>query len=295
MSTGRKRNWCFTLNNYSLEELTVLRGLVDSSNGAIRFVCFQPELGLAGTKHLQGTIIFRDAVTLAGVKRHGLVRGHVEVMRGTVGQSIDYCSKEESRDAEAGFAYEAYGDAPAGAGAGQGNRTDFELVRDHFKGGGDFSAAVEQFPSLAVRYPGGLRLLQANFQQPRAAQTKVFWFYGPTGSGKSRLAFSEYPDAYCKMPGNKWWDGYEQQKSVIIDDYRRDLCTFSELLRLFDRYHHRVEFKGGSVEFNSEVIVITSPKNPQETWEGRSEEDIGQLMRRIHEVRHFSGIVGIPP
>ena len=67
------------------------------------------------------------------------------------------------------------------------------------------------------------------------------------------------------------------------------MCTFSELLRILDRYPHRVEVKGGSVQFNSSLIIITSPKSPQETWDGRSAEDIAQLTRRITEIRHFEG------
>jgi len=132
------------------------------------------------------------------------------------------------------------------------------------------------------------------FKCPRREPTRVFWFWGPTGCGKSRAAFEEYPEAYVKMPSCKWWDGYEQQEAVIIDDYRRDLCTFSELLRLFDRYPHRVEAKGSSVHFNSKVIIVTTPKNPQDTWEGRSEEDVAQLLRRIEVVRHFPAAAGPP-
>jgi len=91
------------------------------------------------------------------------------------------------------------------------------------------------------------------------------------------------------MPSNKWWDGYCGQSEVIIDDYRRDLCTFAELLRLFDRYPHTVEFKGGSCQFLAKTIVVTTSKGPKETWEGRCDEDLAQLCRRINEIREFRG------
>lgn len=111
--------------------------------------------------------------------------------------------------------------------------------------------------------------------------------YIQTGSGKSREAYQQYPHGYYKMPTSKWWDGYDRHEVVIIDDYRRDLCSFGELLRLFDRYPLLVETKGGTVNFVAKTIVITTPKAPKETWDGRSDEDIKQLLRRIESVRYF--------
>lgn len=115
----------------------------------------------------------------------------------------------------------------------------------------------------------------------------MHWFYGSTGTGKTRSAYEISPLAYFKSPTNHWWDGYEGQETVIIDDYRVDFCKFSQLLRLFDRYPLSVEVKGGTVEFLAKDIYITTPKSPQDTWASRTEEDLAQLMRRIEDVRCF--------
>jgi hypothetical protein len=49
----------------------------------------------------------------------------------------------------------------------------------------------------------------------------------------------------------------------------------------------KVEMKGSSVQFVAKTLWITSPKDPRATWEGRTEEDIQQLLRRIEDVRFF--------
>lgn len=69
--------------------------------------------------------------------------------------------------------------------------------------------------------------------------------YGAPGTGKSRAAYEKYPDAYRKSQ-NKWFDGYESHKVIIIDDLDTDMLGHH--LKIWaDRYPCIGEVKGGTV------------------------------------------------
>lgn len=69
-----------------------------------------------------------------------------------------------------------------------------------------------------------------------------------------------FPEAFTKM-ADKWFNGYQDEKQVIIDDVDSSHGTdsFGYLLKIItDHYGCRVETKGGMVPLMAEKIVITS-------------------------------------
>lgn len=168
-----------------------------------------------------------------------------------------------------------------------GQRSDIEAAIETIREGATLLETIEKHGDAFVKYSRGLCQVRLAYSRRRTWKTEVFWFYGPTGTGKSLEAFERFPEAYYKNPTNKWWCGYDEHDAVVIDDYRRDLCSFGDLLRLFDRYPLSVESKGGTMQFLARTIIITTPKSPRATWEGRTDEELNQLLRRIEHVKHF--------
>lgn len=124
---------------------------------------------------------------------------------------------------------------------------------------------------------------------------EVLWFYGEAGSGKTRKAvqMGEERGSYWISNGDlQWFDGYDDQKVVILDDIRCSSCRFNFLLRLLDRYKVRVPIKGGFKEWNPETIIITAPGKPEEVFKNRETgeawESIDQLIRRISRMEQFT-------
>lgn len=138
----------------------------------------------------------------------------------------------------------------------------------------------------------------------------VYWIFGGPGTGKTfsavNLAREVAGNSYfIHLPGSlKWWDGYNNQKCVIIDDFRRsqlsDIGGLSYLLRILDRYDLSLEVKGGSVVREFEYVIITCPDSPVGAFTYHREDDnsvidenIGQLIRRIFKIVELRPIMGV--
>lgn len=88
----RCRCWCFTLNNYSEDEVTQLHTTFELCAD----FAAQEEISKEGTPHIQGYLYFKDAKTFTCVKAL-IPRAHIETARKAVAARI-YCLKKRSRN-----------------------------------------------------------------------------------------------------------------------------------------------------------------------------------------------------
>ncbi len=91
---NRSRSWCFTWNNYTVENLSHLSH-PDFFKTEIVKLIFQEELGKENTKHLQGFVQFKNQIDFSKLKEY-LPKCHLEKCK-SVAASIKYCSKEDTR------------------------------------------------------------------------------------------------------------------------------------------------------------------------------------------------------
>ncbi len=268
----RGRNWCFTLNNYTVAErarFETLAGLPE-----VRYMVFQEEVAGTGTPHLQGYVEFVKAFRLNGVKAFFTApRLHLERRRGTAGQASDYCQKAASRKP---------GTEVFESGTIQ--RGGFTEVVLAVKDGMNLADAAEVYPEQFVKHSGGLAKLRAITMPERAWAMEVLIFYGPTRAGKSFKAHKDYPDAYAASwpakNGVFWWPLYDGQETVIMDEFRHQV-PMDVMLRLLDRYPLKVQFKGGWSTFCSKRIVITTNIDPTEWYP--NVKDVSMLRARLQE------------
>lgn len=258
------KRWCFTLNNYSEEEYNLFELLEWS------YLIIGKEKGKEGTPHLQGYIELKKARRLTALKKENL-RVHWEKLKGLPWQAANYCKKEGD--------FREWGKISVPEKNGK-NDVKFGDIVSKFKAGG-MRGIMEDPPKLS-----SLRLLEkwATYLEPeRTTKPYVHWIWGASGTGKSKLA-NTYPDKYWK-DDTKWWDGYDGQKTVVLDDFRGSQMKFTYLLRLLDRYPMRLEVKGGYRQMTSINVIITSIIHPKNCYFTNTDDEYGepiqQLIRRI--------------
>ena len=257
----RGRTWLCTLNN---PELT-LEQVHQSTSAA--YTVGQLEQGSNGTLHLQFVQNFKNPVRLAHYKKH-LPQAHCEPV--LVDNGVDkYCMKQETR---VDGPWE-YGEKPIQ----RNSRKDWEAVFLKAKQG-----RIEEIPAdIRVRCYSQLKKIEKDHLVIRdASDVRGVWIYGKSGYGKSRLARRDYPDAYPKLC-NKWWDGYNNQKYVIMDDIGPEHKVLGQQLKIWaDRYGCILENKGGAMSSAYETFVVTSQYSIEEIF-GDDEKTVEALKRRF--------------
>lgn len=176
--------------------------------------------------------------------------------------------------------------------------TRFEIGRKSFRRNSstDWDAVLEQakrgefdaIPSdVQIRYYRTLRTITADFEKPTGIVKTVHVFYGATGTGKSKRAWEEAgASAYAKDPRTKWWDGYQGEENVIIDEFRGAIDV-SHILRWLDRYPVRVERKGSSVALRAVTFWITSNLAPSCWYPELDPQTLEALNRRLTNIIEF--------
>jgi hypothetical protein len=101
---------------------------------------------------------------------------------------------------------------------------------------------------------------------PEYMPKTCYWIYGSTGIGKSRWVRSNHPGFFNKSQ-NKWWDGYNGEKVVLIDDFDHSGNALGHLLKIWaDCYSFSAEIKGGTIKPVIDTFIITSQYTPFGIW-----------------------------
>lgn len=282
MANRQGQYWCFTINNWTPNDVLLLQALHPAR---VTFIIFGREVGANGTRHLQGylelprRLRFNQVVALFQP-----IRPHIERRAGTAEQARDYCRKDGD-----------YTELGTISQVAPGERNDLVALRNFIDTGASLRDIAETHFRSFLLYERSIRSYR-NLRSPsRNWVTNVSVFWGLTGTGKTRRCHQEAEENQQPLyihPGGRWFDGYDGEPLVLFDDFSGACFPLPYLLKLLDRYAMQVPIKGGFVNWRPRHIYITSNLDPDAWYPNAHPEHRAALRRRFTEVVHFNGEVG---
>lgn len=288
-SPHASRNYCFTLNNPTPEE--------DPKTWGTKFLVYQLERSDSGTPHYQGYCTFSCVKRLSALKKLN-PRAAWFARRGTHEEALHYCTKPVSGcSCKHCVPIPVRLDGPwiIGEPPAQGQRSDLMEVKEKIDTGCTLDDLWQDHFSTMVHLNKGLSQYIDSKQKHRSSKTVVAVHWGPPGIGKTtRVSQTAGRDVYWKDSDNSWFEGYENQKHVVFDEFNGKWFTYSYLKRILDFTPIRVPIKGRSAKFNSKYIHITSNLDPS-MWYNNQKYPWMELHRRLDICYRYSGSVGSDP
>eukprot|EP00965_Chrysotila_dentata_P095859 3168360-Pleurochrysis_carterae.AAC.3 len=248
--TALYRNYVFTKNNYTQDDID------DFDTLECKYLVYGKEVApTTGTPHLQGFVVFKHARRVRSVCKEFKCWARPAK---TVHAAIEYCKKtgdfvergtppitqkEKGEEGEAFF-------LKVRSAAEEGRFEDIpEKIRFYHK------KLIEEHHNSALR----ARELTDTTEQ-------MLWYWGESGTGKSRKARQDHSKAFLKMR-NKWWDGYMDHDVVLLEDFDKVHEKLGHHLKIWaDRYPFPAEIKGSSMVIRPKLVIVTSNYHPRDIW-----------------------------
>lgn len=266
------RNMIFTLNNYSDDEIAIIK-----TKFKYNYLVFGFEVGEEGTPHLQGYVEFKNSVLFSTLKNK-LPRAHWDKRRGTPKEASDYCKKDDKffEDGEI---------------SNQGARSDLDSIREMIASGTPMVDVAEADFLFYCRYNRAFEKYaylceERSSQENREIET--FFYWGDTFTGKSYEARQIDEKLFSVSEGitGMWWTGYSGQKTVLFDDFRGTI-PLHILLKYLDKYPVQVPVHNGYKWLRATKIIITSNLSLDEMYKNCDDRSRDALARRIHNIKFF--------
>lgn len=265
----QSRNYCFTDFKNNDEFLIQM---YNNNNDIIRYICWGIEICPTTKKeHRQGFIQFFNKKRFKGVQSLFEHNIHIEACKSTPNNNIDYCKKDGN--------FKEFGKCVF-----QGARSDLEQIsNDIFRNKVKRSDIIQNDFQTYCRYRKGINdALECaeKINRKDFRKVEVLIYAGETGTGKTRKAMEE-EDVFKTTGDNlQWFDGYDGENVLIIDEYDNNI-PITKLLNLLDGYQLRLPIKGSFTYANWTKVIITTNLDKDEFHRNAKANHKAALLRRI--------------
>lgn len=272
MSSKQGRHWCLTLWTEEAPDFT----------GCVAYAYQRERCPTTQRLHWQCYTCWPKPVRFSTlVKRYP--KGDIGHKWGTNAQAWAYCTKAATRIE--GTEPTTFGECPPEQHV-QGNKEIKRKWEDAYEAA--CTQDIESIPKdMLIKYYGTFqKIANDHVAVPTTLDyesTPNLWFYGPTGTGKSKKARTEHPGAYIKSTTNEWWDKYKNEEVAIIEDISPFEVKLGTNLKIWsDRYPFPANQKFGGATIRPGKVIVTSNYAIRDIW--KDEETAGPLERRFKQI-----------
>lgn len=256
----------------------------------IKSMICQVERGSNGTIHLQGYLQMEKRIRISTlskrIKANTKFHGNLLVARGSARDNVEYCSKptgdwtySDGKVKHSEQLTKPMWINEAGFNMVKGQRNDLKTAIRAIEQGASMLEVWKQYPSTGVRNHRGLEkyhftLKQSEFKQERLGRLIVL--HGNAGSGKSwasrhiltkELGLTSDDVYSLQFDSNTiWFDGYNGEKILLIDDYEPKQIKRNQFLRITDIYPFNGQIKGGHIVAQWDYVIVTTNYDPHELF-----------------------------
>lgn len=273
------RNVCFTI-------FTPTWGDNKIDMDRIKYIVYQYEKGdKTEHPHYQGYAEFYDQHRLKTVKEIlGDETAHIEKRMGTQEQAIKYCQKEQGR---------LHGPYEFGNKNEQGKRNDLHEVSDKLKEGYKLLDIIKENTETYIKYSRGIEKAKFWLDKEKSQdirEVKTYVYYGKAGIGKSHKVYDTFKGFFKldKDSGKEiWFDGYDGEDILWIDDFEDTWIEFTQLKQFLDKYPLRLKIKGSFTYAKWTKVIITSNENPEDWYINIKDVHRQAISRRLTYVEEL--------
>ena len=256
----RARRWVFTIPAKEGERLPAWPGMI----GRVYQIEKAPSTGYI---HIQGAVLFKNQTYLKTLKRlHE--KAHWEIMKGKVKQAFDYCRKEDTRvegPFEEGDIEGAEKKHDLGA------RNDHLAVIETILNEGLSVAIVKHTRQMVKHFGNYVKCAEQLTKDYIRNNPRNIILWGIGGSGKTEWAKRHFYDYYVlsanQNGGNIWFPGYNEHKTLIINEFGKGGLPINVMKTFTDRVlDFHIETKGGNVRPKWDTVIMISNDPPNEWY-----------------------------
>lgn len=225
----------------------------------LSYIIIGEEFTKEGIRHGQGFVAWKKEVSWTENQNRlgesGIVHTGKMYRKSTPQANADYCKKDH-------VILREEGKMPV-----QGERTDFQLMRDLIDGGAGMGEIIGEATSgQSVR--SAELILKYRDTKRAVCSVECIWVFGGGVDDAERGALAdilcEDDSEIYECANDKWWEGYDAEEVVRFENVEPGAFTTPRILKLTGKRPFRVEQKGGSRQVKYRKIVFTSEKHPIE-------------------------------